>query len=61
MKISIRYIGELIIEMTCKNTGGEIMSDIADRNGMVDAEFINELEDIVQELKDQNESIIKKS
>ena len=54
MEISLRFIGSTIVEMTYKDSGTIVTSDIADINGDVSVDIIESLESIVQELKDHN-------
>ena len=54
MKISIGFIGEWIVTMTCEDGGTILTTDISNSRSMVDEGFIESLEDIVYLLKRHN-------
>lgn len=59
MKISLNFIGVTIVELLCETYNIKLEEDIADVNGYVNIEFIDELKDIVQELERHNEELFK--
>ncbi len=54
MKISIRKIGKTIIEMRLETHNATITEDITDLNGKINPQFIADLENILEELKEHN-------
>ena len=63
MEVDIRAYGKLtsgassIIELTIKNCGSIITSDVTNLYGYVDEEFIQSLKNIVDILKEQNKTL----
>lgn len=55
MKIRTRCIGKNIIEMTVESQYTAVVEDITDLKGKVNPQFIQDLEDIIFELKTHNE------
>ena len=60
MKIETRHIGKFghypskLIELTVSSNGASITEDITDLNGLVDEGFIEDLQNLVDELKHHN-------
>ncbi len=66
MQISSRHYGgsghtpSSIIEITVSDFGSSIVADVLDLNRRVDQGFINDLENILEELKEQNRLLDEK-
>ncbi len=57
MNIILKFIGNSIIEMVCSNANTSISEQITQLNGKVNEAFIENLENLVEELKNHNQEL----
>lgn len=61
MKISIDFIGDSILELVIENSNTKMTEYISDSNGIVSDELIDNLEEILETLKSNNDDKITKN
>ena len=57
MEISVRRIGTLIVEMTIKDGGTTLITDIANTNGEVSEGLISNMREVAEDLESWNNLI----
>ena len=57
MEISIKHVGKRIVTLQIQTQSVVIEEDIADLNGKVDEQFIQDLENVTNELKEHNKEL----
>jgi len=57
MEFKLRFSGGTIVELTVEDFSATIVSDISDWTGRVDEQLIQNLDDVLYELKQHNEEL----
>ena len=57
MKITSRFIGSTIIEVTVTTTETSLTVDVTDLNGFVEQDFIDSLKELAEELEIHNKKL----
>jgi len=57
MKLTTKYIGKTIVEVTIATPECSLMVDVCDLNGLADPEFISSLKEVADELELHNEQL----
>lgn len=54
MELITRRVSKNILELTVKNSGTTITTDVIDMNGLIDENLIQNLRDVVDEFEEHN-------
>tara|TARA_R110000803_G_scaffold121521_1_gene189615 strand:- start:346 stop:525 length:180 start_codon:yes stop_codon:yes gene_type:complete len=57
MKITSRFIGSTIIEVTVSTNDTSLTEDVCDLNGLVEQDFIDILKELVEDLELHNKKL----
>lgn len=57
MEFNIREIGRLIVELSVKTISTRLVEDVCDTNGKIDEDLIENMENVLNIMKEHNQNI----